>query len=205
MDTNGFYINLKKRTDRRAACEKLLYKIGFENIERFEAVETKNGLIGCALSHIKCIQMAKDRGYDKVLIFEDDIVCDDTMECRYLCTKFINVLEYDVLMLGCWYRDETWYTEEEHTLKIKKALTTHAYVIKNDYYDMMIDNMKEGIKQLLLTRQPRYHIDEHLGVLQKKHNWISFKKILFSQEDGFSDNFGEFRPYKQSIYHIPGL
>ena len=41
--------------------------------ERFPAIELKNGRLGCSMSHLRCIEMAKERGWDHVFICEDDI------------------------------------------------------------------------------------------------------------------------------------
>lgn len=43
-------------------------------MERFAAIAHSEGLVGCALSHIACLTMAKERGYPEVMIFEDDFM-----------------------------------------------------------------------------------------------------------------------------------
>ena len=72
--TNVFYINLESRPDRKEHIEGQLKTVGFPNVERFNAIKMPNGdgRIGCSLSHIKCLEIAKERGYSHVLICEDD-------------------------------------------------------------------------------------------------------------------------------------
>ena len=75
---NIMYINLEHRTDRKEHVEyQLRNVVGFSdrfvNIERVNAVKLANGALGCSLSHLKCLQQAKERNLDHVLICEDDI------------------------------------------------------------------------------------------------------------------------------------
>lgn len=66
-----FYINLDERKDRREHMEKLLQGYDFE---RVSAIKHEDGYIGCAKSHIICLQIARARKLDKVIILEDDFM-----------------------------------------------------------------------------------------------------------------------------------
>ena len=67
------YINLNERTDRRKEILDELTKLNLlSKAERFNAIRTPNGRIGCTLSHLKCLQLAKERDYNNVLIVEDE-------------------------------------------------------------------------------------------------------------------------------------
>ena len=65
------YINLDSRKDRREHMEKLLE--GY-NYERVPAVYDEFGCIGCSKSHIKCMDIIIEKGYDKCVILEDDFM-----------------------------------------------------------------------------------------------------------------------------------
>lgn len=52
------YINLESRKDRREHIDQELKSIGINGI-RFNAVKLQNGRIGCSMSHLKCLQIAK--------------------------------------------------------------------------------------------------------------------------------------------------
>lgn len=67
-----FFINLESRPDRLEEVQGELAKMGIVG-ERVNAVKAKIGGIGCTLSHIRCLEEAKKRGYDWVFICEDDI------------------------------------------------------------------------------------------------------------------------------------
>ena len=70
---NVMYINLDSRVDRKEHVEKELVKIGVIHPERLKAVKLENGALGCSMSHLKCIEIAKQQNYEYVLICEDDI------------------------------------------------------------------------------------------------------------------------------------
>jgi GR25 family glycosyltransferase involved in LPS biosynthesis len=57
--TNVVYINLKHRVDRKCHVEKQLNAVGFKNFVRFDAIKMKFGALGCSLSHLNCLEIAK--------------------------------------------------------------------------------------------------------------------------------------------------
>jgi len=65
-----FVINLKRRPDRLEYIKKELEYIGWD-YELFEAID-ENSHLGCALSHLGVVKIAKERGYESVMIIEDD-------------------------------------------------------------------------------------------------------------------------------------
>ena len=71
---NTMYINLLNRTDRKEHVINELKKIGInDNVERFNAIKLENGALGCSMSHLKCLEIAKQNDWESVLIIEDDI------------------------------------------------------------------------------------------------------------------------------------
>ncbi|MEI6710981.1 MAG: glycosyltransferase family 25 protein [bacterium] len=70
-----YCINLDRRTDRWEVAQKEFKKAGIlDRVIRFSAFETpKKGAAGCLLSHRTIVQIAKERGWENVLVFEDDI------------------------------------------------------------------------------------------------------------------------------------
>jgi GR25 family glycosyltransferase involved in LPS biosynthesis len=67
------YINLEHRTDRKVHVERQLASIGLREPTRFNAIKLPNGAIGCSMSHLKCLQLAKEQGWPHLLLCEDDI------------------------------------------------------------------------------------------------------------------------------------
>lgn len=64
-------INLPERTDRRTSLLKE-FALWPARIQFVEAIRKKPGWKGCTLSHLKCIEIAKERNYPWVLCIEDD-------------------------------------------------------------------------------------------------------------------------------------
>ena len=81
MDWRNYtlYINLDHRTDRKDHLLLEMGKIGSVNPERFSAIKMAMGNIGCTLSHIRCIELAKARDWPYVFICEDDITFTDPL------------------------------------------------------------------------------------------------------------------------------
>ena len=63
-------INLKHRTDRRNQIQEQIQRLNIEKnkYEIIEAIYDENGVIGCAKSHIRCLEYAKSKNYNNVLI-----------------------------------------------------------------------------------------------------------------------------------------
>jgi GR25 family glycosyltransferase involved in LPS biosynthesis len=65
-----FVVNLERRPDRLEHIQKEMDYMGWE-YELFKAVDLNNHG-GCTLSHTQIIKIAKERGYDSVMVIEDD-------------------------------------------------------------------------------------------------------------------------------------
>ena len=55
---HAFYINLASRPDRKQHVEEQLQILGI-NAQRFNAIKLPNGALGCSMSHLKCLEIAK--------------------------------------------------------------------------------------------------------------------------------------------------
>lgn len=65
-----YVVNLERRTDRLEHIKKELEYIGWE-YEIFQAIDT-NSHVGCSLSHIEIIKLAKQQELESVMVIEDD-------------------------------------------------------------------------------------------------------------------------------------
>ena len=69
-----YCINLKHRKDRWQESLIEFDRLNItHDVERFEAIESKPGIVGCTASHYKIVQDAKIKGYKNILILEDDV------------------------------------------------------------------------------------------------------------------------------------
>ena len=197
------YINLEKRKEKNIHCIDELKKIGITNPNRFNAYEDKIGLIGCAKSHIKCIEIAKNNSWPFVCIFEDDLSFIDHEKVIININKYLDH-DYDILYIGAWIRNNKYEIINDDLLKVDYTCCTHAYIIKNHYYDILLQNLNEGLE--LKIKDPNnylYNIDEHIRKLQERDNWLCFYPILATQIEGYSDNFNEVIDYNDRILNIP--
>ena len=97
------YINLDRRTDRNQEMLDEFKKMNITNFERFSAIPTCPGTIGCGQSHIRVLQIAQQRQYDNILILEDDFTFLVTREQLDQCLHHIfeEFQEpWDVIMFG---------------------------------------------------------------------------------------------------------
>jgi len=67
-----YVINLKYRKDKKKKIEAIYKKYKNINLIFIEAIKNNNGAIGCFMSHQKCIQIAKEKNLDYVIVMEDD-------------------------------------------------------------------------------------------------------------------------------------
>ena len=65
-----FVVNLERRPDRLEHIKKEMEYIGWD-YEIFKAVDLNNHG-GCTLSHVEILKIAKERGYESVMVIEDD-------------------------------------------------------------------------------------------------------------------------------------
>lgn len=198
-----YYINLKKREEKKKKCIHQLGRIGIHNANRFDAIWDKIGLVGCAKSHIQCIENAKRDKWPFICIFEDDVVFTDTEKLQQLVSNYFQS-EYDVLFLGAWIRNNQYRIINPDIYQVSYACCAHAYIVKEHYYDILLSNLYEGVR--LKEKYPyknEYNNDEYIQLLQQKDTWLCFNPIMATQLDGYSDNFYEFRNYQKIITDIP--
>lgn len=188
MDVNNleniFYINLKERNDRKSHVESELNKLGWK-YTRFDAVKTKSGRVGCSMSHLKLLKMAKNKKLPYIVIIEDDIQFKDIELFKKLFNNFINSkLEYDVFLLAGNLRHPA-IKITESIVRVYKSFTTTGYIVKSHYYDKMIKNIEESINKLLLNENNGYNaIDTYLMKLQLIDKWyISYPRTVTQKPD----------------------
>ena len=93
-----FVLNLERRPDRLESIKKEMDYIDWE-FELFKSVDT-NSHVGCTLSHLEVIKIAKERNYDSVLVIEDD--CMIMPYSKSLIDKISEVgeFEFSIFNLG---------------------------------------------------------------------------------------------------------
>ena len=163
-------------------------KMGIQ-AERFTAIRTKDGAVGCSMSHIKCLELAKERDWEHVFICEDDILFTNKDVFIDSMIKFDNnVKEWDVCLVSG--NNAPPYTQvSEYCVKIQNCRTTTGYIVKKHYYDKLITNFREGLQQLIRepTNKQQYAIDMYWNRIQRYDKWFLIIPLTVVQEEGYSD------------------
>ena len=183
------FINLNHRTDRLEHINAEFEKMGIK-AERVEGVQPKSPAIGCTMSHIKCLELAKMRGYEQVFICEDDITFTNPDLFKEQIEKFAenDIINWDVLIISgnvappC----QKLY---EYAARVFYCQTTTGYVVKKEYYDTMLANFKEGLLHLIKnpTNKFDYAIDKYWQKLQMQDYWYIITPLSVIQYDNYSD------------------
>jgi len=189
----AFYINLDRRTDRRIEAEKEFADMGLM-VERFQAIEYTPTAIGCNLSHLAVLKLARERGYPSVMIFEDDF---QFLVSKEEWNRLITCLpeQYDVVMLG--YNKVQPMEYNDILNRVQGAQTTSGYIVHSRFYDTLIARWEEGAR--LFIEQPHmdwvYILDQYWKPLQPNAQWFAFKTRIGRQRPGFSDLVGQYVEY----------
>ena len=136
-----FYVNLERRTDRKESIESEFKKYGITNYERFPAIEHKCGAVACGKSHLAILRIAKERGYKRVIILEDDF---DFLVTKDEFHKNINDLK-DVYFDVCFLSNEWKHLSgiDYNTLHItQRTLLTSGYIVAEKHYDNLIRDLE---------------------------------------------------------------
>jgi len=179
------YINLEHRLDRKEETEAELYKyFSKDKVVRFNAVQESRGCIGCSKSHIGALELAKVNGWKNVLIVEDDASWDSRFDTEYPILEKLASASYDVICLGALGHSDA------RTYKLLHGQTRTAYLVSQHYYDVLINNKKEGLEFLSTPpftkeKYATYGGDQYWKRLQKKDNW--FRVRLMYQRKSYSD------------------
>ena len=198
------YINLTSRPDRKIHIEEQLRGVGL-NPTRFNAIKLKNGRIGCSMSHLKCLQIAKKNNWSHVMICEDDLLILNKQTFVNNMNTFFRMHgdgdgdgdgdgggdsdnKWNVLLLAG--NNVPPYKKIDDTcIQVSHCQTTTGYIVKMSYYDTLIDNIRTGIENLMKMPDQHiiYAIDKYWIKLQKQHTWYMLAPVVAVQREDYSD------------------
>lgn len=202
---HGFYINLESRRDRKEHVEKQLDIIHMKNkVERFAAIRMTNGAIGCSMSHLKCLEIAKKKNWDNVFICEDDIeFLQPEMFVSQLNGFLSSNATWDVILLAGNVAGTT-RNHDIFSVRVSKCQTTTGYIVNKHYYDTLINNIKEGIEHLM--REPHLHtiyaIDKYWFHLQDTDYWYIIIPLSVIQREDYSNIERRCTNYKDVMLNL---
>ena len=198
------FINLEDRVDRLIQVRTELTKWGIQNPERFNAVKMANGAVGCSMSHIKCLELAKERNYPYVFICEDDIQCVDIPKMLKMMSDFYKTHgetdTWDVLLVGG-NNAPPYRILNEGIMQAYNCQCTVGYIVRRHYYNKLISNFRDGVKQLM--RNPEKHrefaVDMYWKRLQQEDRWLMLLPLTITQRNSYSDIEGKEVDYSRMM------
>ena len=197
MDWDGLFgdvrcINLVTRDDRYESSKKIFEQIGLQ-VNYFRTERHPNGgAQGCFESHIRVISEAYEAGHENILIFEDDIWCDQKRITQKILEELKHFMhhhnKWDIIYLG--YKPDMvdnvikkvkGYKNIIHT----KGNCTHAYIINRRMMEKMYNMKYCGCEiDMLYVRNP---------------NTYAVHPTIFFQDDSESDISGISIPGKHYL------
>jgi GR25 family glycosyltransferase involved in LPS biosynthesis len=140
-----YCINLEERVDRWMSAKKEMDEMGIQNVKRFSAIKNKIGHLGCRDSHIEIIKDAKNNGYKRILILEDDFIFinKDKDQINDILNQLNNV-DWELFYFGATVHlyDGKLVKVDKNLVQTNFAYTTHSYAVNSSIYDFIIDNAK---------------------------------------------------------------
>jgi|UniRef100_A0A6C0IQA1 glycosyl transferase, family 25 len=183
------FINLDSRVDRLDHALAEFEKMDMQ-VERVSAIKNKHGAIGCTMSHIKCLQLAKERDYEYVFVCEDDITFLDPNKLKESATLFLQNMKsrWDVLIIGG-NNVPPYQKLSDYCARIFNCQTTTGYVVQKHFYDTLIENFKESATNLMRNPENKreYALDIYWKRLQQQHVWLMLTPPTVSQYESYSD------------------
>lgn len=187
MQINYFCLNLKRRKDRWSQI-KSMCKISKININRVESFENKrNPEMWCALSHRKVIQIALEKKYPYVCVFEDDV---KILKPEYFKRELQLALKelpekWGILYLG-WLIQREWKLTNfsKNLLKVEWMLCTYGIVYSANLYERISSAIHENGEMIEGYRAIDLWFAEKI---QKELPCFISKKILTSETGSASD------------------
>ena len=186
---NTLYINLEHRKDRLEHVTAQMNMMGI-TAERVNAVKMNTGAVGCTMSHIKCLELAKQRDYEYVFICEDDITFRNPELFKRNLQRFYDDddINWDLLIIGG-NNVPPFQQVTEYCARVFYCQTTTGYIVKKHYYDTLLKNFRESAAGLM--REPNnpstYALDMYWKRLQLQDFWYMITPPTVTQYESYSD------------------
>lgn len=192
----GFYINLKKSTDRKKNVEKQKKKFNIENLKRMDAVTDPWHQTSCTKSHLKIFEDSLKKEYDSIVVFEDDFQLYDNVYLydKNLTKNFTEYLEefgehikktdWDIILLGFNGRKYT-IPQTKHLSKNFSSTGAWGYIIKKNAMEFILKNFNYASDYLaidnIIPEMTYRGFKSYTSVVQIVHHGVGFISTLNPQ------------------------
>jgi len=189
-----YCINLERSKERRTRMKTQFENLGLD-VEFFKACDGKamgkDGVFGCAQSHLGVWRDIFTKRYENVLILEDDVYLDQNF------TEYLEILEppaqWDILYLGTTL-PILGNNYEGHFTR-GKSLGTYGYIVSRNFVLKLHSFDANDIE---------YDIDFYLSHMPLKA-WICNKQLVHTLPPGISSDIGFRIPVALPTYVHPIL
>ena len=181
------YINLARRTDRRALIlsELATLEIAQESIARIEAIDAEDceesPLECCARSHIAALEQAIFENLEAVFILEDDFQLSySARDTRERWVRFLQTVpDFDIVS---WAHSclRPWSRGASGDVRVLYLQTASAYVVRRSAMHRLRDIYVEALAQHL-------PFDQHMTSIRQYVQWYALRPALGTQRPSFSD------------------
>jgi hypothetical protein len=193
--TKTYVINLDKRKDRLKHIVQEFEKINFTNYERFPAIETSFGGLGCCQSHLRLMEkISVIPGIFMIVEDDAEFMMPKTVIDKYIM-EFISDESADAMCLD--YNTRMFCDYNESFKRALHTCSTCCYLVKtnspNNVVQQLIDCFKKSEKGLLNTTHnldPTYHqyaIDQTWKEVQQNSIFLLPVERCVIQYTNYSD------------------
>jgi GR25 family glycosyltransferase involved in LPS biosynthesis len=182
-----YCINLDHRTDRWERVQKEFDSVGvLSKVQRFSAIKHPDGRLGLIKSNLEILKIAKEKGLNNVLIFEDDVhFLNDTVGILTKAIEQLGKLDWWLLYLGANTHEplQPFVRSKPNILVLKNAFATHSVAHSKNTYDFFIRKF-EGMEKVEFQDT----LDVWFaGNFQRKNLCFVVNPIITTQFDSYSD------------------
>lgn len=182
-----YCINLDHRIDRWEKAQKEFDSVGLlPKVQRFSAIQEKDGRLGVIKSNLAIVKLAKEKGLNNVLVFEDDVhFINNTVENLEKAISQIGRLDWWLFYLGANTHQplELITKSKPNLLILKNAFAVHAMAYRKPTYDFFIRKY-EGLEKV----EYQDILDVFLAnYFQRKNLCLIVNPIIATQSASFSD------------------
>jgi hypothetical protein len=181
------YLNLDRRSDRRAQFEQQMQRLGRVAFRRFPAVPTDPGMLGCSLSHLSVLESWDATPGRMLLVCEDDaqfLAPRATIDA--LIEEFAAGPELSVLALA---NNTAWHLPLTDRLAVSADIrTTACYVVKPEAVGDLAAAARRSCELLEQGERPEVAaVDVVWRQVQRTRTFALPRERVVVQASGYSD------------------
>jgi len=147
----GYYINLDRRSDRKVLFEEQMAQ--YDLLDFLERRSAEDALLQpnieykqhfCSFSFYKTFQDAYEKGYEKIVVFEDDFLFLDEEtkgidNIENALDQLSNFPDWDIIYFGGYIFDKELHQVTPNLLKANTVLTLHGYGLSRQGLEKLLE------------------------------------------------------------------